>query len=108
MIALAFIAVALLAATGYVVYRVSGRFWQAAVVLIAAFFLYAPCADHLTGDVSRFLPSSFFAEGLDGKDQIVLASAVATLVVALILATAVWCTAFLVWRHVCGINRAPH
>jgi hypothetical protein len=52
----------------------------------------------LEGDVSRYLPASTFAGGIEGKDQVVIASAVATILLAVMLAACVFGAAKAAWR----------
>jgi hypothetical protein len=55
-------------------------------------------ATHLTGDVSRYLPAHAFSEGARGKDEIVIASAYATIMIAVSLAAAALWVIKLAWR----------
>jgi hypothetical protein len=89
----------LAALTGCVVWWVTDRFWHSLVIVVLAVALFPLVAGSLTGDVSRYLPAGTFAEGADGKDQIVLASAVATILIAVILATCIWVVAAAAWRR---------
>jgi hypothetical protein len=48
--------------------------------------------------VSRYLPAGTFAGGSEGKDQIVMASAVATILLAVMLAACMFGAAKAGWR----------
>jgi hypothetical protein len=75
--------------------RCGVRDWTvAAVMLVTAALLVRPALS-VTGDVSRYLPGWLFSDGAEGKDQIVIASAASTLLLALIGAAALACA----WRR---------
>src|SRR5262249_30094974 len=80
----------LIAISCFSVWRVANRFWHALVIVVLATLLFPLVATQISGDVSRYLPTGTFSEGADGKDQIVLASAMATALIAVILAACVW------------------
>ena len=75
------------------------RLGHVAAVVLIAILLFPLTATYLTGDVSRWLPAGTFAAGADGKDQIVVASALATILAALLLATLVWRVLMFLWRR---------
>jgi hypothetical protein len=81
----------LTAFAAFSVWCAADRLWHALVILVTAVLLF-PLAARLpvTGDVSRYLPAGTFSEGLEGKDQVVVASAAASLLLAIILAACVW------------------
>lgn len=81
------IGAALAAIAGVLVWRTASRWWHYVVIAIVALALFPPIAMYLTGDVSRYLPHSAFSEP-DAKDQIVIASAYATIMLSIILAAA--------------------
>jgi hypothetical protein len=82
------------------VWRASDRLWHAAVIVIVAVLLFPLTAtSRLTGDVSRHLPAATFPEGLEGKDQIVVASVAASFLLALILASCLWAAGKFAWRR---------
>ena len=95
---LTLIGLVLVALTGYLVWCATSRFWHLIVIFVMAALLFPIVATQLTGDVSRYFPAEAFSEGIDGKDQIVLASAGATILIAIILATCAWGAAKTVWR----------
>jgi hypothetical protein len=73
----------------------------AAVIVLVATALMPVFAIHLFGDVSRILPAAAFADGSDGKDQIVVAGALWSLIGALAAAAGVVALARWLWprRH---------
>jgi hypothetical protein len=96
---LAIVSLALLAAlAGYRVWCVANRLWQLLVIFVMAALLFPVVAIRFTGDVSYYFPAGTFSEGIDGKDQIVIASAIATMLVAIILAACAWGAAKVVWQ----------
>ena len=90
----------LAALTAFFVWRAADRFWHGFVILGLAIALFPLVARWLTGDLSRYLPGGIFFGGADGKDQIALASAVATILVAIMLAAGIWSAATAIWRHI--------
>ncbi len=99
---LAIVGLALLALTGYLVWCVANRLWHLLAIIVMAALLFPVVATRLTGDVSFYFPAGTFSEGIDGKDQIVLASAIATMLIATILAACAWGAAKTVWRSLQG------
>ena len=89
----------LAALTGFLVWRAADRFWHFLVIFALAAALFPLVAQGPAGDVSRFLPAGIFSEGADGKDQIVLASAAATVLMSAVLAAGLWTIAIVVWRR---------
>jgi fructose-specific phosphotransferase system IIC component len=75
------------------------RLGNVAAIVLLAVLLFPLTASYLTGDVSRWLPARLFAAGTQGKDQIIIASAVATFVVALLLAIVIWRVLTILWRR---------
>jgi hypothetical protein len=78
----------LAALAGVLVWCASTRWWHYLVIAIAWVPLFPLVAQHLTGDVSSYLPASVFSAGHAGKDEVVLASAYSTIVLAIIFAAA--------------------
>jgi len=89
----------LIAISCFSVWWAANRFWHALVILVLAILLFPLVASQISGDVSRYLPIETFSEGADGKDQIVLASAMATALIAVILASCVWGAGKTAWRR---------
>ena len=81
---------ALLAATAALFWRAARRPWHLLAIAGLTLLILPATASYLTGDVSRFLPRAMFADGAAGKDQVVIASAAASLCVAAILAAGLW------------------
>jgi len=94
--------------TIYVVWRVVDRFWQMLAIVALAIVLFPLVASRLAGDVSLFLPAWMFSQGADSKDQIVLASGMATVFVSLILAACIWKAALMGWRRFRSPPRGTH
>ncbi|HEY1472650.1 MAG TPA: hypothetical protein VGF53_01045 [Pseudolabrys sp.] len=99
---LAIAGLALAALTLYLVWWSSDRSWHTLAIVALAVPLIPLLAASITGDVSRCLPAWIFSEGADGKDQIVIASAAATIMLALILAACAWRAATAAWRWLRG------
>ena len=93
---LAGLALAVLA--GLSVWRVADRWWHLGVIVLIALPLLRLFARTVTGDVSRYLPAGMFSEGAAGKDEIILASVAATVLLAVLLATGLFALAKAVWR----------
>jgi hypothetical protein len=80
------------------------RGWRSgAAVVLSSFALIPFLANHLFGDVSRLLPAEAFADGADGKDQIIVAGILwgflfAVIVAATTVATARWLGRFFFGR----------
>ncbi len=98
MVMLATSALGALAVTGLLLWWALTRLWHVAIIAVITIALY-PAVVIVTGDVSRYLPDSAFADGIEGKDQIVVASAAATLIVALALAALLLGTARIGWHR---------
>ena len=106
--ALATLGLILAILTVYVVWRAVDRFWQVLVVAVLAMVLFPLVASWLAGDVSLFLPTWMFSQGADSKDQIVLASATATVFFSTILAAFIWRGALMGWRRFWATARDTH
>jgi hypothetical protein len=100
---LAIASLMLIMISGFFVWCVADRFWHVLVIVALAVLLFPLVSTQLTGDVSRYLPAGTFSEGIAGKDQIVLASAAATILIAIILAACAWGVAKVAW-HKCGVR----
>ena len=93
--------IALAVLAGLTVWCAVARWWHVAVILLGALPLFPLIARTLTGDLSRDLPEGTFAAGAEGKDQIILVSAYATIAVAIMAA------ALLFWIVRVVLRRAP-
>jgi hypothetical protein len=82
------------------------RWWDWLIVAALGGLFLKPVVRNLTGDMSRCLPAFLWSEGSDGKDEIVLVSAVCTVLFA------VWPAALIVGfgtsivRSVSGLFRS--
>lgn len=75
------------------------RWWDYLAIAVLTVLLFPLLANSITGDISRYVPLGAFSEGGDGKDQIIIASIVSTILVGVIVAAcavgvARWC-----WRR---------
>ena len=84
---------------GLLVWRAATRWWHRLVIVLIGVALFPAVAGWLTGDVSVYLPPRTFSDGTEGKDQIVVASAVATILIAIILAACLWAAGAVIWRN---------
>ena len=98
--ALALYGLALAALAGAVVWFAAERWWHYPIIAVAWVALFPIIAVRLTGDVSRYLPAGTFSEGGRGKDEIVFASAFATILVAIMLAAIAFWATKTAWRLV--------
>ena len=98
LLTLAIAGLALAALAGFLVWSAADRLWNGLAIAALAVVLFPLVAGTLTGDVSRYLPASTFAGGIEGKDQVVIASAVATILLAVMLAACVFGAAKAAWR----------
>ena len=90
--ALAFAGVMLTALAGFAVWSVAQRVRHVVLIAALAILLMPLLAYTITGDVSRYLPAGMFRDGISGKDDVILASVAATLLLAVLLATFVVAT----------------
>lgn len=90
----------LVALTVFAVWRVSSRAWHYIAIAVLALALMPLFASTVTGDVSRYLPGAMFADDASGKDQVILASVVATAALAVLAAAGVFALAQTLWRRV--------
>lgn len=88
----------LLALTAFLLWHAARRIWHLLPIVALAAVLFPAVVTYLTGDVSRYFPPSTFADGLEGKDRIALASAAATIMIALSLGAVLWTELSAVWR----------
>jgi len=96
---LAIAGLALTAFAGFIVWRAADRLWHALAIAALAVAFLPLVAGTPAGDVSRVLPAGTFAHGIEGKDQIAMASAAATVLLALMLAACVFGATKAVWRR---------
>jgi len=84
---------------GLLVWRAATLWWHRLIIVLIGVVLFPAVARWLTGDVSVYLPPRTFSDGAEGKDQIVAASAVATILIAIILAACLWAAGTVIWRN---------
>jgi len=89
----------LAAVTGALVWCASARWWHALIIAVLWMPLSPLVANWLTGDVSRYLPPGAFAEGIEGRDEVIVASVVSTMLLAIAAA------ALLVWAARVALTR---
>ncbi len=82
--------IALFVLAGWLVWWTAKRLWHLPAIAVLTVALFHFTANYLTGDLSRYLPHGVFADGAAGKDQIALASGIATILLSIILASALW------------------
>ena len=96
---LIFAGLLLAAVTSFAVRRAAVRAWHYAVIAALAVAVMPLLASTVTGDVSRHLPAAMFSDGPDGKDQIIVASVAATVLLALLIAATTFAAARLALRR---------
>lgn len=77
----------LLAPAIYLVRKGARRWWEYLVILVLTAVLVRPVLKTFTGDLSAHLPYGIWSDGFDGKDQIIIASLAATILIPLVLAS---------------------
>ena len=96
---LVLLGLALAAGTAFLVWCASRRWWHALVICVLSVPLFPLVARWLTGDVSAYLPPATFSEGAQGKDEVIVASALSTIIIAIAAA------ALLFWAARIALNR---
>lgn len=86
------------AVAGFVVWRLAERAWDYAAIAVLALASFPLLAMGPTGDMSRHIPSAF-SDGPQGVGEIMVASALGTLFVAVILAAVAWRVLRVLWRR---------
>jgi hypothetical protein len=75
----------------FAIWAAARRWWDYLTIAVLTVLLFPLLANSITGDISRYIPLSAFSEGGEGKDQIIIASILATIFSAVILsAWAIW------------------
>lgn len=69
------------------------RWWDYLFVVVLTGLLWRPLLFTVTGDLSAWLPGGIWSDGSDGKDQIIIASVAATVLLPLVCAAAALCAA---------------
>lgn len=80
---------ALLALTGWLIWIAADRIRDYFIIGVLTVALFPLLATTLTGDVSLYLPTSTFSAGIQGKDEVIVASALTTFFFAAALAAIV-------------------
>lgn len=83
---------------GLVVWLSVSRSWHVVVVAVLWVPLFPFVSRWLTGDASRYLPKGAFSDGPAGEDEVVLTSALSTVIVSVTLAAALLWSARLLWQ----------
>jgi hypothetical protein len=83
---------------GFLVWFAADRLWHGLVIATLAVAMLPWVSGTPAGDVSRILPAGTFADGIEGKDQIAMASAAATIPLAVMLAACAFGAAKTGWR----------
>lgn len=78
----------------------TSRWWHYIAMLVLAVPLCRPVVRNVMGDISRYTPRGAFDEGADGKDQIIIASAGSTVLLALISSAVIVGALLYGWRAV--------
>jgi len=95
----------LIALTCWSVWRAAERLRDYFIIVFCAVALFPlVITGAITGDMSRYFPAGTFAHGFEGKDQIIIVSAITTILVALMLAALMLRAIKFLWRklHVSG------
>src|SRR6476660_6936790 len=77
---------ALAGLAGLLVWYASSRWWHPIAIGFPALALFPWVATYVAGDVSRYLPAGLFSDSQQGKDEIAVASAYATIIISIALA----------------------
>lgn len=75
------------------------RWWNYPIIALLTVLQLPWLADTITGDISRYAPPGAFSEGGAGKDQIIIASVLSTILVGVILAACAVEAAHGCWRR---------
>ena len=80
------------------VWYTAARAWDYLAIAVLALACMPLLAMGPTGDMSRYVPGAF-SDGPQGVGEIVLASALSTLFIAVILAAVAWWIVRMLWRR---------
>jgi hypothetical protein len=97
----------LVALTGLTVWFAAGRCRHLGIIALAAVPLVPLLASTVTGDVSRYLPAPLFSDDAAGKDEVIVASAVATVLLSVMLAAGVFAAGKALWRRRSAARLTP-
>ena len=96
---------ALAALAGFAVWCVTERPWHYLVIAALTVPLLPMFATTINGDVSAHLPGSMFSDGPGGKDEVIIASVAATVLLAVLLAAGVFGAGKAMWRRLASADR---
>jgi len=103
-IALFLYGIALMAITVVLVWCATVRWLHVGAIAVLSMLLYPLVARWVIGDVSALLPQKTFSDGVQGKDEIVIASAYATITLAIAMAALLLWAIKKAWRFAKGWN----
>jgi len=86
------------AITTWLVWYVADRTWDYLIIALVTVPFFPLLVVTATGDVSRYLPATVFSGGISGKDQIVIVSALSTLLFAIMFAAGSVYLVKVLWR----------
>ena len=95
---LAALVVAMVALAAFLVWRTTERARDYLAIAAMTIAIFPLLAMGPTGDMSRYIPHAF-SDGLEGVGEIVLVSALSTIVIGVILAACVWWLVRMCWRR---------
>ncbi len=95
------IVIFLIVAAAVLVRHAARRWWDYLLILALAGVLFRPLYSLVSGDVSRYLPAFFWADGSDGKDQIIFASIASTFLLPVVVSALI----VLIGKRVLSISR---
>ena len=84
-LSVAIIVVAQITVTVFLIRAAARRWWDYLVISVLTVALLRPTAQHVTGDVSRYLPDAIWSDGSESKEQIIYSSAASTILLPLIV-----------------------
>jgi hypothetical protein len=84
-LSVAIIVVAQIAVAAFLIRAAARRWWDYLVISVLTVVLIRPTAQHVTGDMSRYLPDAIWSDGSDSKEQIIYASAASTILLPMVV-----------------------
>jgi hypothetical protein len=97
-VSVAILVVVQLAVAVFLIRRAARRWWDTLVIAVLTALLVRPTAQHVTGDISAYLPDAVWS-GPDDKEQIIYASLASTILLPL-MASALAVLIFKQLRHI--------
>ncbi len=77
--------IVLIVAAFVLIRRTAQRWWDYLLIAALGALLFRPLLEHVSGDVSRYLPAFLWSDGSDGKDQIIFACIASTLLLPFVV-----------------------